>query len=126
MGLKEIGNFLEYLKKHIDELPFDLDKDKYLFGSQRVMNLKSIGELVEKPSLKISMRVGDNLIEKIKNKEFPDLFDIANSFDNIPGGIHALSAAVIIELEDYLPMLKNIDRFISNYKNRKILKDNIK
>ena len=125
MGLKEIGNFLEYLKKHINELPFDLDKDKYLFGSQRVMSLKSIGDLVETPSLKVSMRVGDNLIEKIKNKEFPDLFDIANSFDNIPGGIHALSAAVIIEVEDYLPMLKNIDRFVSNYKNKKILKDNI-
>ncbi len=112
MGVKEIGNFLDSV---IYNKEVELKDDKYLFGAQKVMPVKGIGEVVNVESLKLSMRVGKGLVDKIKKGELPDLAEISNQFENIPGGIHALSAAVIIPVTEYQNVLNKIDDFISNY-----------
>ena len=90
--------------------------NKYLFGAQKVMPVKGIGEVVDVESLKLSMRVGKSLINKIENGDLPDFFEISKQFDNIPGGIHALSAAVIIPETEYQNVLSKIEEFIKGYK----------
>jgi len=113
MGVKEIGNFLDSLK-YIEE--FKLDTDKYLFGAQKVMPVKGIGEVVDVESLKLSMRVGKDIVCRLEHGELHDFFEISKQFDNIPGGIHALSAAVIIPETEYHNVLNIIEEFIRNYK----------
>jgi len=112
MGVKEIGNFLDNLN-YIPELK--LQEDKYLFGAQKVMEVKGIGNVVNIESLKLSMRAGKDIIQKIKQGILPDFFEISKQFDNIPGGIHALSAAVIIPVTEYQNVLNKINNFINEY-----------
>ena len=115
MGLKEIGNFLDFI---INNNKFNLDKNRYVFGAQKVMPIKGIGEAVNQESLKLSMRAGKNLAIKIKKGEYPDFFEISKQFDNIPGGIHSLSAAVIIPLKEYPNVLLKINKFIEEYRKK--------
>ncbi len=118
MGIKEIGNFLEYIIKNTDIFSKDLSMDKFYFGAQLVTPVKAIGDVVEEESYKLSMRVGKDLVPLIKKEKYPDLFEICNSFKNIPGGIHSLSAAVIIEKDRYKRVLNDIDKFIDKFLNK--------
>lgn len=95
MGLKEIGNFLDHLI-HTQ----DLDQNQYFFGAQTVVPVQGIGTVTEKPSVKISMRVGSEMTQKIKAGEAPDFIAMTQQYPSIPGGIHALSAAVIVPTEE--------------------------
>lgn len=106
MSLKEIGNFLEYLLKNHNQLPFNVPQNKYIFGAQKVPSTQN-GDL-----LKVSMRVGEELPILINNKQMPDFFQITQCFDNQPGGIHSLSAAVIIPERDYVRVVDQVGRFI--------------
>ena len=97
-------------------MPFEnMDYNKYFIGAQRVMPVYGIGEVTEKPSLKVSLRVGKALVDDIKKGRLPDLATISKSFDNIPGGLHALSAAVIIPEESYEEVIKHINDFVENW-----------
>lgn len=115
MGIKEIGNFLTYLINNKDKLPFKLNLNKYFFGAQTVTSVQGIGEVTKEPSFKVSMRVGDELLPTVKAKKMPDFFEITHSFKHIPGGIHAYSAAVIIEEKRMDGVIKEIESFIKSY-----------
>ncbi|MBN2694959.1 DHH family phosphoesterase [bacterium] len=115
MGLKEIGNFLSYLIKNSDNLPFKLDLNRYFLGAQTVTSIQGIGDVTKEPSYKISMRVGKILEKRVKSGDMPDFFEITHLFKHIPGGIHSMSAAVVIEQRNYSSVLNGIELFLNDF-----------
>ena len=119
MSIKEIDNFISFLKKYIDELPCILDKNKYLIGIQKIVPLNKSKDFTDKSSLKISIQLGNDMEENVKNKIIPNLFQITNSFENIHKRVYSSKATTIIYEKDYKSTIDSIENFISNYKNKK-------
>ncbi len=115
MGIKEIGNFLSYLIKNHDKLPFKLDTNRYFLGAQTVTPIQGIGEVTKEPSYKISMRVGKMLEKSVKSGNMPDFFEITHLFKHTPGGIHSMSAAVVIDIKQYNSVLNEIELFLNDF-----------
>lgn len=107
MSLKEVGTFLDYLLLNRDSLPLSIPEDKYLIGAQRLSGENS-------KMVKVSMRVGPSLAQEIELKHKPDLYQITSCFENTPGGIHTLSAAVIMPELSLGKMLKTIVNLLTH------------
>ena len=96
MGVKMIGVFCTLIKNQ----DF-LDETKYLAGFQNIPDkVPGFGD-ISFNSTKISMRVSDNLTEKIRAGESPGLIDFLPAATQVLGGFsdacHRLSAATTVD-----------------------------
>ena len=118
MGVKMIGVFCTIIRNQ----DF-LDKTKYLAGFQNIPDeVPGFGK-INFNSTKISMRVSDNLTEKIRAGESPGLIEILPAATEVLGGFsdacHRLSAATTVLVGQEESLIIEIEKVLKRKKEQR-------
>ena len=117
MGVKMIGVFCTIIRNQ----DF-LDKTKYLAGFQNIPDKVPGFGRINFNSTKISMRVSDNLTEKIRSGESPGLVEILPEATEVLGGFsdacHRLSAATTVLIGQEESLILEIEKVLKRKKEQ--------